>query len=296
MQKMGILQMQKRRSEVLRRYIARMTREDHQILAEAGLLHMMSYPTIKAHGAMLTALIERWDSVTSTFHLPTGEMTVTLEDVWWILRLSISGLPISECWLENEALDESVHIVFGTDELPVQRGQLNVDSMVSCRVLVLSLYLAGLISGILLPDQNGRFLHMRMVEAIRHIIEGREGQSAWGTCMLAQLYRDMHVICYRRQLSVTNITLLQVWAWEHICVTRPIIARVGEHDDRDPIAWWWGVEAGAILRYREMHEVVMWMRQFDEVRAVDIVWRLYIMRRFKGWLREEWLYSGYFFT
>lgn len=68
---------------------------EHQRLSKTGLLHI-SYPTMKAHKAMLTALIERWDSETSTFHLPTGEMMVTLEDFWWILRLPIAGLPVSE--------------------------------------------------------------------------------------------------------------------------------------------------------------------------------------------------------
>lgn len=85
-----------------------MTGADHQRLAEVGLVHMILYPTIKAHRALLTALIEHWDSATSTFHLPTQEMIVTLEDVWQILRLPIAGLAISGCWVVGEALDESV--------------------------------------------------------------------------------------------------------------------------------------------------------------------------------------------
>lgn len=40
---------------------------------------------------MLTALMERWDPNSNTFHLPTGEMMVTLEDVYWITRLPIRG-------------------------------------------------------------------------------------------------------------------------------------------------------------------------------------------------------------
>lgn len=40
---------------------------------------------------MLMALMERWDADTSTFSLPMGEMTVTLEDVYRILCLPIRG-------------------------------------------------------------------------------------------------------------------------------------------------------------------------------------------------------------
>ncbi|KAH9291333.1 hypothetical protein KI387_043480, partial [Taxus chinensis] len=40
------------------------------------------------------ALIERWNPEKNTFQLPTGEMTVTLEDVFQILRLPITGRPV----------------------------------------------------------------------------------------------------------------------------------------------------------------------------------------------------------
>ncbi|KAH9303701.1 hypothetical protein KI387_008105, partial [Taxus chinensis] len=40
------------------------------------------------------ALIERWNHEKNTFYLPTREMTVTLEDVFRILRLPIIGKPV----------------------------------------------------------------------------------------------------------------------------------------------------------------------------------------------------------
>lgn len=40
---------------------------------------------------MLMVLMERWDVDTSTFLLPMGEMTITLEDVYNILHLPIRG-------------------------------------------------------------------------------------------------------------------------------------------------------------------------------------------------------------
>lgn len=40
---------------------------------------------------MVTTLCEWWHSETATFHLPTGDMTVILEDVYWILKLPIRG-------------------------------------------------------------------------------------------------------------------------------------------------------------------------------------------------------------
>ena len=44
--------------------------------------------------AMVKVLCERWHSDPVTFHLPTGEMIVTLEDVYHIFRLPVGGMPV----------------------------------------------------------------------------------------------------------------------------------------------------------------------------------------------------------
>jgi len=40
---------------------------------------------------MMIVLIERWDHNSNTFHLPTREIMVTLEDIYKITRLPIRG-------------------------------------------------------------------------------------------------------------------------------------------------------------------------------------------------------------
>ncbi|KAH9306811.1 hypothetical protein KI387_011215, partial [Taxus chinensis] len=59
----------------------------------------------------MVALIERWDPATNVFHLPTGEMTITLEDVYRILRLLIDGEVVFQVDAEI-AMDSILH-VFG---------------------------------------------------------------------------------------------------------------------------------------------------------------------------------------
>lgn len=40
---------------------------------------------------ILSAFVERWHRETSSFHLPVGEMTITLDDVSSLLHLPILG-------------------------------------------------------------------------------------------------------------------------------------------------------------------------------------------------------------
>ena len=51
--------------------------------------HLIAYSRVD--WALVTALVERWRQGTHTFHLPTGEATVSLLDVAVLTRLPIEG-------------------------------------------------------------------------------------------------------------------------------------------------------------------------------------------------------------
>ena len=51
---------------------------------------MLTHPD----ASLMTAFIERWQPETNSFHMPWGEMTITLHDVYYILQLPISGLMV----------------------------------------------------------------------------------------------------------------------------------------------------------------------------------------------------------
>jgi len=60
-------------------------------LARLGLLTVSLMPVLQAHRALITAVVERYRSETCNFLLLTGEITITLEDVYHILKLPIRG-------------------------------------------------------------------------------------------------------------------------------------------------------------------------------------------------------------
>ena len=66
-------------------------------IKQAGLLpwiQLVSRSTPNLNAPLVSALVDRWRPETHSFHLRTGEMTVTLEDVSLITGLAIDGRPL----------------------------------------------------------------------------------------------------------------------------------------------------------------------------------------------------------
>ena len=76
-----------------------------------GLLHA-SYESLDR--GLLCAFVERWHAETNSFHLPVGEMTITLDDVSNLLHLPIVGHFYTQETLDsdsaNDLLVESLHV------------------------------------------------------------------------------------------------------------------------------------------------------------------------------------------
>ncbi|CAH9078383.1 unnamed protein product [Cuscuta europaea] len=65
------------------------------MLAYASFLGVEHIARMKVGHSLICALVKRWRSETHTFHLPFGEVGISLQDVAIILGLSIWGKPLS---------------------------------------------------------------------------------------------------------------------------------------------------------------------------------------------------------
>nr|KYP47435.1 Serine/threonine protein phosphatase 7 long form isogeny [Cajanus cajan] len=65
-----------------------------QILEQIGFAGVGKLRHRKVDHAPVTILVERWRPETHTFHFPTGECTITLEDIAFQTDLRVNGLPI----------------------------------------------------------------------------------------------------------------------------------------------------------------------------------------------------------
>ena len=65
-----------------------------QYLDVAGLTGLFKVPDMEVDHALITALVKLWRSETHTFHLPYGEMGITLQDIEVMLGILVGGLPV----------------------------------------------------------------------------------------------------------------------------------------------------------------------------------------------------------
>ncbi|XP_075644137.1 serine/threonine-protein phosphatase 7 long form homolog [Castanea sativa] len=63
-------------------------------ITDAGLDGLLRVPHMDLDHALITALVERWRPETHSFHLPHGEMTITLQDIEVIMGVPVHGLPV----------------------------------------------------------------------------------------------------------------------------------------------------------------------------------------------------------
>lgn len=83
---------------------------------QCGLSSLIEMPQYTINRDLLTTLAERWHSEHNTFHLPTGEITVTPEDVYLILRILVIGHIVYYDLYEQGDTD-AVRRVFHDDQI-----------------------------------------------------------------------------------------------------------------------------------------------------------------------------------
>ena len=93
----------------------------------------------------------------------------------------------------------------------------------------LALVLAIFLSYFLFPERGQHELECGWGVMLQRMVDAPE-IFGWGQCMLAHMFHEMHeVVFHERKTMVARVYVLQIWAWEHLLVCRPIF-----EDAREP--------------------------------------------------------------
>ncbi|XP_058202840.1 serine/threonine-protein phosphatase 7 long form homolog [Rhododendron vialii] len=188
--------------------------------------------------AFITALIKRWRPETHTFHLRSGESTITLQNVEIITDLPVYGRPVTgDSRFDKKKKKELCKHLLGLDppgevmsgfKVSLNWLQDNFDGKVKegdDEVMVLRKargYILQLIGGIVLPDQSSSHVHLCFLSLLNDL--QLAGTYSWGSACLATLY---HYLDFSSTIGSKDLggggmfVLLQVWGWERFPFLAP---------------------------------------------------------------------------
>ncbi|KAG5540799.1 hypothetical protein RHGRI_020885 [Rhododendron griersonianum] len=173
-----------------------------ELIYQAGFGGILEMPFITLDRAFITALIERWRPETHTFHLRSGESTVTLQDVEIITGLPVDGRPVTgDSRFDKDKKKDICERLLGLDppgevmsgfKVSLKWLRDNFDGKVEegdDEVTVLRKargYILQLIGGIVLPDQSSSHVHLYFLSLLDDL--QLAGTYSWGSACLATLY------------------------------------------------------------------------------------------------------------
>lgn len=195
-------------------------------IREAGFEGVIRCGYIQLDHALITALVERWRPETHTFHFPTGEATVTLQDVGVLWGLSVDGMALIGTdfskslgdWVdaceymmgftppEGAITSNRIHLRCLYDVLCSPLPEDASEEACIQRARVYILYLLG---GQLLSDLSGSSVYLHH---LHHMITMcTSAILSWGSAVLACLYRRLCKATSPRATEICGpLVLLQV--------------------------------------------------------------------------------------
>ncbi|XP_006593241.1 protein MAIN-LIKE 1-like [Glycine max] len=176
------------------------------LVTATGLSPLIACSVDTGDQGVISAFMERWHKETSSFHLPVGELTITLDDVASLLHLPIIG-------------------TFHSFE------PLHVDEAVLMLVELLE------VSGEEARAEKNVMGHTYTYRGYEIFIRGDSGSYAWGAAALVHMYDHLNNACKSdgRQLA-GYITLLQIY--EHFSSIADCVTDL-DYDEMSPHACRW---------------------------------------------------------
>ncbi|KAL5142916.1 Protein MAIN-LIKE 1 [Glycine soja] len=252
------------------------------LIVGTGLSPLIACSIDTGDWGLLSTFVERWHRETSSFHLPVGELTITLDDVSSLLHLPVIG-----DFHAFEPLHVDVAVQMLVDLLMVSPESARAET-VQCRRPYVRLqwvrdiyqrrcqashwtaaaraYLIHLLGCTLFANKSATNVHVVYLEAIRYL--SKTDRYAWGVAALVHMYDQLNdaSMSHSRQLG-GYITLLQCWIYEHF----PSVAESTadqDYDEASPCACRWIATKKTVKSIR----TPSYRECLDQLRISDVCW------------------------
>ncbi|KAG5535793.1 hypothetical protein RHGRI_023533 [Rhododendron griersonianum] len=273
-----------------RRFMAKVT--------SSGLFPLAQISYRYCNKVLVSAFVERWHPETNSFHFRFGEMTITLEDVLYLVGLPVEGLAVHAEVHNREDCVALVHRCLGVTMAQasdvvscggvklhwLKDNFMNVgddatDERVDCCARAFLLYLLGTT---LFVDKTGIRVNVSYLALLSDL--GQVRRYAWGVGALGFLYRQLGQASRSHVKQMSGYTtLLEAWIQEHFSMFQH--AMNANYTEELPRAARWQsrkeAKSATTVRYREM---------LDDVQASQVVFDPY--RECRQVVADIALYTG----
>ncbi|KAF7815931.1 serine/threonine-protein phosphatase 7 long form-like protein [Senna tora] len=263
-------------------------------LRQAGFYGAALSGFFPADKALISALVERWRPETHTFHMPMGEVTITLQDVAVQMGLPVDGeAVVGQTNLNCPDICERLlgcrppEAVFKFRKLSLRWlhqnfSQIPMNATIQQLQQYTRAYILMLIGGVLMCDKTSAvsLMYLPLLEDLE-----KAGRYSWGSAVLAHLYRELCVATdWTRSDFGGCVQLIHMWAWDRFPCIAPTIrgrnkGRLSEEEERQalplppPLGLRWSNYLGS--KENPQRLLVYYRDILDNLKDNDIVWQPY---------------------
>ncbi|XVF71774.1 hypothetical protein PTKIN_Ptkin12aG0066200 [Pterospermum kingtungense] len=260
----------------------RLTPKQIELVEKAGFGYLRKIPAISLDNPLISALVERWRRETNTFHFTVGEMTVTLQDVAFLLGLAIDGKPVigityttcgTVCQKYLGKVPDSTYASGGMVKLSWLKEffcRCPEDASIEEIEHHTRAYLLYLVGSTIFSTTTGNKVPVMYLPLFENFDDA--GRYAWGAAALAFLYRALGNASVKSQSTICGcLTLLQCWSYYHLNIGRPKLNRDPIHDHFPFVLRWKGKQSGPTTN----RDVVFYRKALDSLEPCDVEWLPY---------------------